>query len=187
MTTFKKNEILKQIKVIIFDSNIQKEMIDFEVKSNSDNGYIYYSMKFKNSNNYILNGETRQSYIPEYEAETAMKMLTSFVELNKNDKIDISSLGIYWNSDLVNGHNLYAESVILLKENPNILFFPELKLLYFSKKIKLHGDSVASQEIALDFYRENVTQENFTFEANELIKLIESPISDLVTISTVVE
>lgn len=187
MSTISETEILKQIKIILFDSNIQKEMIDFDVKYDSIDDYVHYFIKLKNIDKCVLKGKTRLNYINKDETEKALRILTTFSKFYLNNNLRVDCLDVFHDTTSINGKNLYSHTVVPLKENSNILFFPELKLLYFSKKIRLHGDNLVPQELKLDFYRENVTSKNFELKASELIKLIEAPLSDLVTISTVVE
>lgn len=187
-TNYKANadNILKELKLIIFDSNIPREMVDFGVKVTNES--VNYFIKLKNTEKYVLIGATRNNYIPKTQIVRLEEILNNFAELDKyEDKVDISSLTTYNEAKSFHGKNLYLQGVVPLKENPNILFSPKLELLYFSKKIKLSGSQLVSQELELDFYEENVTVENFELKANELIKIFEEPISNIVNISVVAE
>lgn len=179
-------EILNQMKIIIFDSNIQRDQIDYGTEYSPDS-YVHYFIKFKNSDKYILEGKTRQNYISNLETEKALRILTTFPKIHLNNNLIVDCLDVFHETTSINGKKLYLQPFVPLKENSNILFFPELKLLYFSKKIKLMYDNLVYPKLRLDFYRENVTPENFDLKTSELIELIKAPISDLVTISTVVE
>lgn len=185
MATISEKELLDQIKVLLFDSNIQKDMVDFDVKYNPKDYYFHYFIKLKNIEKNIIKGRTNQKFISDLETEKALKILNTFSKIYQNNNLIVDKLDIYHDTNSINGKNLYFQTVVPLKENPKVLFFPELKLLYFSKKIKLYADGLDPQELSLDFYKENVTSENFELKASELIELIKIPIGGLVNISDV--